>query len=98
MWRQWLQQVEGLVMLPDTEAEPSDAWTKQERLTSHRACVVERRIHSSPTKRQHMFMVRNPPLSSIAFQNLCQSTLQKPKYIWSSRSFLRYSSRPCKHM
>ena len=45
-------------MLPDAEAEPSEAWTKQERMTSHRACVVERRIHSSPAKRQHMFTVR----------------------------------------
>lgn len=68
MWRQWLQQVEGLVMLPDAEAEPSDAWTKQERAASHRACEVERRTHSNAVKRQHMFTVRSLAPKSTAFQ------------------------------
>ena len=60
MWRQWLQQAEGLVLLPDAEEEPADAWLDQQRRISHRACVVERRIHSNPAKRQHMFTVRHP--------------------------------------
>ena len=53
-----MQQVEGLVMLPDAEAEPPDVWTKQERMASHRACVLERRTQSNAAKRQHMFTVR----------------------------------------
>ena len=61
MWKQWLQQAEGLVMLPDAEREPSHAWTLQQRATSHRACLTERRIHSSVVKRQHMFTVSHCP-------------------------------------
>ena len=55
-----------------TEAEPPDAWTQQQRRTSHRACVVERRIHSNPAKRQHMFTVKHRVLSSVV--PLCRAS------------------------
>jgi len=57
MWKQWFQQADALVMLPGAEGKPSVVWTEQERRVSHKACVTERRIHSNPVKRQHMFTV-----------------------------------------
>ena len=57
MWKQWFQQADALVMLPDAEGIPSVVWTEQERRISYKACLTERRIHSNPVMRQHMFTV-----------------------------------------
>ena len=76
MWKQWFQQADALVMLPDAEAKPSVVWTEQEHRISHKACVTERRIHSNPVMRQHMYTVRIFTWSSLCASHLTQSGVQ----------------------
>lgn len=56
-WKLWLRQAEGLVLLPDTEGGEVQTLTLAERASSHKACNLERSIHSSVVRRQHMFTV-----------------------------------------
>ncbi len=53
-----MRQAEGLVLLPKTAGGESETWSDVERVSSHRACLIERSIHSSLVRRQHMFTVR----------------------------------------
>lgn len=56
-WERWLQQAEGLVMLPGTERGAYD-FTLQQQLEALHACKMERSIHRVTAKKQHMFRVR----------------------------------------
>ena len=55
-WERWLQQAEGMVMLPGTERGAYDITWQQQQEALH-ACKVERSIHRVTVKKQHMFRV-----------------------------------------
>ena len=55
-WERWLQQAEGMVMLPGTERGAYDITWQQQQEALH-ACKLERSIHRSTAKKQHMFRV-----------------------------------------
>ena len=59
-WKQWLRQAEGLVLLPEAEGSQgaqTDAWTARDSAVAHKACRLERSIHSNVVRQQHMFTV-----------------------------------------
>lgn len=56
-WERWLQQAEGMVMLPGTERGAYDITWQQQQEALH-ACKLERSIHRVTAKKQHMFRVR----------------------------------------
>ena len=55
-WERWLQQAEGMVMLPGTQRGAYDITWQQQQEALH-ACKLERSIHRVTAKRQHMFRV-----------------------------------------
>ena len=50
MWKQWMTKAGGLVLLPND-------LTQDERALSYKACNMERSIHGSSMRRQHLFTV-----------------------------------------
>ena len=62
LWQEWLKKADGLVLLPDAEGEvKSGDWTLRDRVAAHKACKLERSIHATVIKRQHLFTVRQQP-------------------------------------
>jgi hypothetical protein len=57
MWREWLKEVEGLVVTPCTEEESSCGFTVADRKEAFRACKQEQSMHRRPAQRQHLFTV-----------------------------------------
>ena len=50
------------MLLPDAEGEvKSGDWTLRDRVAAHKACKLERSIHATVIKRQHLFTVRQQP-------------------------------------
>ena len=56
MWEAWLREAEGKVLLPCTEGSSCDM-REEEMQAALEACKLERSIHHSTIKRQHMFRV-----------------------------------------
>ena len=62
MWQEWLKRADGLVLLPNAEGKvKSSDWTLRDRVAAHKACKLERSIHATVIKRQHLFTVRQQP-------------------------------------
>ena len=59
LWELWMKEAEGKVLLPCTEGSPCDM-EKEELEAALKACKLERSIHHSPIKKQHMFRVGGP--------------------------------------
>ena len=56
MWEAWLKEAEGKVLLPCTDSSSCDM-REEEMQAALEACKLERSIHHSTIKRQHMFRV-----------------------------------------
>ena len=61
-WERWLQQAEGMVMLPGTQRGAYDITWQQQQEALH-ACKLERSIHRVTARKQHMCRVRIPSCS-----------------------------------
>ena len=61
VWERWLQQAEGIVMVPGTENGIYNLHPYEQE-QSMKACKLEHSIHRSTVRKQHMFRVS--PLGS----------------------------------
>ena len=77
VWERWLQQADGIVMVPGTENGIYNLHPYEQE-QSMKACKLEHSIHRSTVRKQHMFRVSplgSPPPSLTL--NCCGC---RPKY------------------
>lgn len=58
MWKIWLQDVEGQIVIPCAETSKDCNFTQKDRIRILEACREEQSIHRYIAQRQHLFTVR----------------------------------------
>ncbi len=76
MWKLWLEEVEGQIVIPCAETSGDCTFTQEDRIKILTACREERSIHRHVAQQQHLFtvgkLISNAEcMTRSAFQKCC---------------------------